>query len=99
RGRDVGYAEGDGGQSMQCHGWYLSVIPSRLPRHSLREAVLHLATVVPGVQMHGRSVDRPLGAETDQHAILAAGHLLDERTRRRRQRLPRHDLTDPDHGV
>src|SRR5262249_15360600 len=72
---------------------------SRPPRHTLRKAVLRLAGVVAGIDMNGRGIDRPLRAETNQHAVLAAGHLLDDRPRLSGQRLSRHDLTDPDHGV
>ena len=49
--------------------------------------------------MHGRGVDRQLRAETNQYAAFPAGHLLDDWPRLLGQRLPRHDLADPDHGI
>ena len=61
--------------------------------------MLHLATVVAGIEVYGGAVDRPLRAETNQHAVLAAGHLLDQRPRLLGERLPRHDLTDSDHRI
>src|SRR6266404_3427357 len=69
------------------------------PRQALPETMLHLAAVVAGVEVYGGSIDRPLRAQTNHDAVLAAGHLLDQRPRLLRQRLPRHDLPDPDHRI
>src|SRR5439155_19514602 len=61
---------------------------SHPPRQTLRKTVPHLAAIVAGVEMHGRGVDRPLRAETNQYAALAARHLLDDWPRLLGQRLP-----------
>ena len=61
---------------------------SRSPRETLRKTMLHLAAIITGIEVHRRAVDRPPRAETNQYAVLAAGHLLDERPRLLWQRLP-----------
>jgi len=61
--------------------------------------MLHLTAVVAGIEVYRGTVDRPLRAQTNQHAVLAAGHLRYKRPRLLGNRIPRHYLTDPDHRI
>src|ERR1700722_19595924 len=77
----------------------LAAALSALPRHTRCETMLHLASVVAGIEVYRGTVNGPIRAQTNQHTVLATGHFLDERARFLGDRLARHDLNDFDPRV